>query len=130
MRSGWRLRPGDLPLAALIVALAALALVVLVGPVLVVVLTSFSTSAALRFPPPGYTLRWYAELFDPARSHVIQLAALNSVVVAAWRRRSRPCWRRRRRWASPATRRTGRAGRMAGSCCRWCCPASRSGWPR
>ena len=76
------MRPGDLPLAALIVLLAALALVVLVGPVIVVLLTSFSTSAALRFPPPGYTLRWYAELFDPVRSDVIQHAALNSVVVA------------------------------------------------
>ena len=82
MRSGWRMRGGDLPLAVLIVALAVLAMVVLIGPVLVIVLTSFSTSAALRFPPPGYTLRWYAELFDPARSHIIHVAALNSVVVA------------------------------------------------
>ena len=82
MRSAWRLRPGDLPLAAVIAVLAALALVVLAGPVLVVVVTSFSTSAALRFPPPGLTLRWYGELFDPARSQVIQAAALNSVVVA------------------------------------------------
>ena len=82
MRSTWRMRPGDLPLAAVIAMLAALALVVLVGPVLVVVVTSFSTSAALRFPPPGLTLRWYGELFDPARSQVIQAAALNSVVVA------------------------------------------------
>ena len=82
MHSGWRMRPGDFPLAALIVALATLALVVLIGPVLVIVLTSFSTSAALRFPPPGYTLHWYAELFDPVRSHIIHLAALNSVVVA------------------------------------------------
>lgn len=82
MRSTWRMRPGDLPLAAVIAVLAALALVVLVGPVLVVVVTSFSTSAALRFPPPGLTLRWYGELFDPARSQVIQAAALNSVAVA------------------------------------------------
>lgn len=82
MHSTWRMRPGDLPLAAVIAVLAALALVVLVGPVLVVVVTSFSTSAALRFPPPGLTLRWYGELFDPARSQVIQAAALNSVVVA------------------------------------------------
>lgn len=77
-----RLNRGDLPLATLIVVLAALAMVILVGPVLVVLLTSFSSSAALRFPPPGLTLRWYAELFDPVRSGVIQEAALNSVVVA------------------------------------------------
>lgn len=82
MRSAWRMRPGDWPLAALIAVLALLAMVILIGPVLVVVLTSFSTSAALQFPPPGLTLRWYGELFDPARSQVIQQAALNSVVVA------------------------------------------------
>lgn len=77
-----RLNRGDWPLAALIAALAAVAMLVLVGPVLVVVLSSFSTSAALKFPPPGLTLRWYAELFDPARSSVIQAAALNSLIVA------------------------------------------------
>jgi putative spermidine/putrescine transport system permease protein len=82
MRSTWRMRPGDWPLATLIAVLALLAMVILIGPVLVVVVTSFSTSAALQFPPPGLTLRWYGELFDPARSHVIQQAALNSVIVA------------------------------------------------
>ncbi len=76
------MRAGDWPLAAGIALLAAVAMVVLIGPVLVVVLTSFSTSTALRFPPPGYTLRWYAELLDPVRSAVVQAAALNSVVVA------------------------------------------------
>ncbi len=84
MRSTWRMRPGDWPLATLIAVLALLAMVILIGPVLVVVLTSFSTSAALQFPPPGLTLRWYRELFDPARSDVIQQAALNSVIVATF----------------------------------------------
>ena len=41
-------------------------LLILIGPVLIVLLTSFTTSQALRFPPPGLTLRWYADLFDPA----------------------------------------------------------------
>jgi putative spermidine/putrescine transport system permease protein len=76
------MRPGDWPLAVLVAVLAAIGMLVLIGPVVVVVLTSFSTSAALRFPPPGLTLRWYAELFDPARSQVIQAAALHSVIVA------------------------------------------------
>lgn len=77
-----RLDKSDWPLAGLIAALAAVGMLVLLGPVLVVVLTSFSTSAALRFPPPGLTLRWYLELLDPAKSGVVQLAALNSVLVA------------------------------------------------
>jgi putative spermidine/putrescine transport system permease protein len=82
MHSGWRMRPGDWPLAGLIAALAAIGMLVLIGPVVVVVLTSFSTSAALRFPPPGLTLHWYAELLDPSRSQVVQAAALHSVIVA------------------------------------------------
>ncbi len=78
----FRLAPGDKPLAAGIVLLAGVALLVLVGPVVVVLLTSFTTSQALRFPPPGLTLRWYAELFDAARSAPIHRAAGNSLLVA------------------------------------------------
>ncbi|MBI0434636.1 ABC transporter permease [Roseomonas sp. KE0001] len=73
----------DKPLALLILALAAIGLLILIGPVLIVLLTSFTTSQALRFPPPGLTLRWYADLFDPARSAQIHVAAGNSLAVAA-----------------------------------------------
>lgn len=78
-----RLAPADRPLALLLLALAALGLLILVGPVLIVLLTSFTTSQALRFPPPGLTLRWYFELFDPVRSAQIHRAALNSLLVAS-----------------------------------------------
>ncbi|WP_159993261.1 ABC transporter permease [Roseomonas sp. 18066] len=78
-----RLAARDRPLALLILALAAIGLLVLAGPVLIVLLTSFTTSQALRFPPPGLTLRWYAELFDATRSAQIHRAALNSLAVAA-----------------------------------------------
>ena len=47
-----------------------------------VLITSFTSSAALRFPPPGLSLQWYAELFDPVRSGHIHTAALNSLKVA------------------------------------------------
>jgi putative spermidine/putrescine transport system permease protein len=63
--------------------LAAVAVLILIGPVIVVLVTSFTSSGALRFPPPGLSLRWYAELFDPARSGHIHDAALNSLQVAA-----------------------------------------------
>ncbi|MCQ4159041.1 ABC transporter permease [Roseomonas sp. GC11] len=78
-----RFGASDRALALLLLALALLALLVLVGPVLIVLLTSFTTSQALRFPPPGLTLRWYAELFDPLRSAQIHKAAGNSLLVAA-----------------------------------------------
>lgn len=77
------LAPGDRPLALLILALAGLGLLILIGPVVVVLLTSFTTSQALRFPPPGLTLRWYEALFDPVRSAQIHRAAGNSLLVAA-----------------------------------------------
>ncbi|HTE79818.1 MAG TPA: ABC transporter permease, partial [Reyranella sp.] len=62
--------------------LAGLGILILIGPVLIVITTSFTTSQTLRFPPPDFSLRWYRELFDPVRSAQIHVAALNSVWVA------------------------------------------------
>ncbi len=64
--------------------LAVVGLLVLVGPVLVVLMTSMSTSQALKFPPPGFSLQWYEALFDTARSRHIHVAAWNSLTVAIW----------------------------------------------
>ena len=60
-------------------ALAAVAIVFLVLPTAVVLLTSFTSSASLRFPPEGFSLRWYAALVD---AHQMRQAALNSLEVA------------------------------------------------
>jgi putative spermidine/putrescine transport system permease protein len=62
--------------------LAGLGILILIGPVLIVITTSFTTSQTLRFPPPDVSLRWYRELFDPVRSAQIHIAAFNSVWVA------------------------------------------------
>jgi putative spermidine/putrescine transport system permease protein len=40
-------------------ALAAIAIVFLVGPTLIMLLTSFTASQSLKFPPDGQSLRWY-----------------------------------------------------------------------
>jgi putative spermidine/putrescine transport system permease protein len=53
----------------------------LVMPTLVVVIVSFTNSFSLRFPPPGYSLRWYAALGDAWQ---LQFAAWNSFTVALW----------------------------------------------
>ena len=63
--------------------LAALAVLILLGPVVIVLITSFTTSAALRFPPPDLSVRWYVDLFDAARSQHIHRAAGNSLWVAS-----------------------------------------------
>jgi ABC-type spermidine/putrescine transport system permease subunit II len=36
---------------------------ILIAPILVIMVLSFSTSRYLEFPPPGYSLRWYRNLF-------------------------------------------------------------------
>src|SRR5215470_13117468 len=62
-------------------ALTAVAVVFLVGPSLIVLLTSLTASQSLRFPPDGLSLRWYHALIDADQ---MQAAAWNSLVVAFW----------------------------------------------
>jgi putative spermidine/putrescine transport system permease protein len=62
-------------------ALAAIAIVFLVGPTVIMLLTSFTASQSLSFPPDGLSLRWYAALLDADQ---MQAAAWNSLVVAFW----------------------------------------------
>ena len=62
-------------------ALAAIAIVFLVGPTLIMLLTSFTASQSLKFPPDGLSLRWYLALLDADQ---MQAAAWNSLVVAFW----------------------------------------------
>jgi len=62
-------------------ALAAIAIVFLVGPTVIMLLTSFTASQSLKFPPDGLSMRWYAALLDADQ---MQAAAWNSLVVAFW----------------------------------------------
>ena len=59
--------------------LASIAFFFLVFPTAIVLLTSFTSTASLRFPPPGYSLRWYAALLDAWQLH---FAASNSLKIA------------------------------------------------
>ena len=72
----------DITYSWVIGILAGLGILILIGPVLIVITTSFTTSQVLRFPPPDISLRWYRELFDPSRSAQIHIAAFNSLWVA------------------------------------------------
>jgi putative spermidine/putrescine transport system permease protein len=47
-----------------VTTVAALVLFYLVFPILVVIPLSFSAGTYLSFPPPGFSLRWYANFFD------------------------------------------------------------------
>lgn len=72
----------DMALRGAIVAAALLGLVILLAPVVIVLALSFTSAPTLKFPPPGWSLRWYAALVSPGQSGFIHAAALNSVVVA------------------------------------------------
>jgi putative spermidine/putrescine transport system permease protein len=60
--------------------LAACGYTVLLAPLAVVALLSVSSGAYLTFPPPGFSLRWFAAL---AASDDILAAARNSAILAA-----------------------------------------------
>ncbi len=59
--------------------LAILALILLVAPTVVVLVVSLTSSFSLRFPPPGYSFRWYVALLDAWQLH---FAAWNSLKIA------------------------------------------------
>lgn len=50
-------------------------------PSLAVIPVSFTSGQSLRFPPPGFSLRWYGEFFDPSGEWLG--AAASSLQVAA-----------------------------------------------
>src|SRR5258708_4016985 len=71
----------SLSLRALFAALTGIAVVFLVGPSVIVLLTSLTASQSLRFPPEGLSLRWYTALLNATQ---MQHAAWTSLVVAFW----------------------------------------------
>ena len=70
-----------LSLRAVFVVLTVVAMIFLIAPTIIVLLTSLTASESLRFPPSGLSLRWYYALIDADQ---MQRAAWNSLVVAIW----------------------------------------------
>ncbi|MEM6383132.1 MAG: ABC transporter permease [Pseudomonadota bacterium] len=61
-----------------ILALAIFSLFLLVAPSIIVLIISFDTRAFVSFPPEGFTLRWYREVFEQG---VLVEAMINSLQV-------------------------------------------------
>jgi putative spermidine/putrescine transport system permease protein len=76
-----RIRWDSLSLVLIFGLLSAIALVFLIAPTLIVLITSFTASQSLKFPPSGLSLQWYAALLDADQ---MQRAAWNSLVIAFW----------------------------------------------
>lgn len=77
-------RPFDLDAVSFKVTMTTIAIaamVLLLAPTVIVVIVSFTSAFSLKFPPPGFSLRWY---FALAEDWQLQYAAWNSFKVAAW----------------------------------------------
>lgn len=89
--------------------LGLMAAVLLLAPTVIVVITSFTSGYSLKFPPPGYSTRWYEALWDQSPELIeafvlsLELAATATAIsivlaVAA----SLALARRRETWARAA----------------------------
>lgn len=74
--------PMDRTYSLVMGTLAVIGLAILIVPVVIVLLSSFTSSTVLKFPPPGFSLRWYEALLDPTRSRHVHVALSNSLWVA------------------------------------------------
>ena len=70
-----------LSLRAAFGAVTIFAMVFLITPTVIVLITSLTASESLRFPPPALSFRWYYALLDADQ---MQRAAWNSLVIAFW----------------------------------------------
>ena len=68
-------------LRAVFVAATVVAMVFLIAPTIIVLITSLTASESLKFPPSGLSLRWYYALLDADQ---MQRAAWNSLTIAWW----------------------------------------------
>lgn len=62
--------------------LGALAAVLLLAPTVIVVITSFTSGYSLKFPPPGYSARWYEALWNDS-PELIEAFVLSLELAAA-----------------------------------------------
>ncbi|RJT43451.1 ABC transporter permease [Rahnella woolbedingensis] len=59
-----------------------LCVIYLVAPIVIALMMSFTSGQTLKYPPQGFSLRWYEALLDPVRSATEQSAAWNSLKIA------------------------------------------------
>ena len=67
----------------LVYGVGGLAMIYLTAPIAIALAMSFTDGQTLRFPPQGFSLRWYIALLDPIVSSTEHIAAFNSLKIAA-----------------------------------------------
>lgn len=80
-RESWRSRIERVSFGAVLGALGTIAVVLLIAPTLIVLVTSFTNAFSLKFPPPGYSIRWYQALWNES-PEIIAAAKLSAEVAA------------------------------------------------
>jgi len=81
------LKTRENPLPALLYKLfvygfGTLCVIYLVAPIVIALMMSFTSGQTLKYPPQGFSLRWYEALLDPVRSATEQTAAWTSLKIA------------------------------------------------
>jgi putative spermidine/putrescine transport system permease protein len=74
----------DICYGVVIGGLAILAVTIIVAPVVIVLMTSFTEGQTIKFPPKGFSLAWYEALFDASKSRQIHRTAGNSLEIACF----------------------------------------------
>lgn len=69
--------------AALVRAITVLLLALLLAPIVLVVIMSFTSATTLAFPPPGLSLRWYREVWDLLSGPDAEIARLLESLTAS-----------------------------------------------
>lgn len=67
---------------AFVFGFGGLSLIYLVAPIVIAITMSFTSGQTLKYPPEGFSLRWYEALLDPIRSGTEHIAAGNSLKIA------------------------------------------------
>jgi putative spermidine/putrescine transport system permease protein len=63
-------------------AVTGLILAAIYVPLMVVLINSFSTSTSLTWPPPGFTLEWWAKAFESAGAREAVLTSVQVAIIA------------------------------------------------
>lgn len=67
---------------AFVFGVGSLAMIYLIAPIAIALAMSFTDGQTMKFPPQGFSLRWYVALLDPLRSGTEHIAAFNSLKIA------------------------------------------------
>ncbi|WP_047462479.1 ABC transporter permease [Rhizobium rhizogenes] len=67
---------------AFVFGFGGLCVIYLVAPIFIALTMSFTSGQTLKYPPQGFSFKWYEALLDPVRSATEQIAAWNSLKIA------------------------------------------------